>query len=258
MDPDADPGGPKTYMDPTDPNPQHWYQLLPCRHPHPSHCWTRWGQWVQSSPWCRCSSCWQGWEGPTPCSQTKTFCGTHKSPGLSVLLRFSFQKSGRAWAQKLFPLLPFRQLLFLFVLSWVQAPCLLSLYHTWTTVVKVWCLIQVALYFSFCLPEMIQILSRLKRYRIETKDTGNVWYWAYWTVFRIRAGFNADPDADPDPAFLGQCGSGSRVLMTKYWKIIFKFFIDKKLQYSYPEASLGVQSTAEAFNQQKRTSSTSK
>ncbi len=65
-------------------------------------------------------------------------------------------------------------------------------------------------------------------------------------VLWIRIGFNADPDpaffvnADPDPAFF-QCGSGSRVLITKNWK---KFtaekliiFVDQKLQFTYPKAS---------------------
>jgi hypothetical protein len=51
-------------------------------------------------------------------------------------------------------------------------------------------------------------------------------------VLRIRFGFNADPNTDPDPAFLVKAnpgtdpGSGSRVLMTKNWK---KITADKKI-----------------------------
>jgi hypothetical protein len=54
------------------------------------------------------------------------------------------------------------------------------------------------------------------------------------------AGFNADPDRDPDPALFCQCwsGSGSRILMTNKWKNLqlkksLNSF-DKKFQYTYP------------------------
>jgi hypothetical protein len=57
-----------------------------------------------------------------------------------------------------------------------------------------------------------------------------------------------------------QCsGSGSRVLMTKKFKKFTAEQNDKKVQFTYPYASIkDVQATGEAFSPQKRTSSTSK
>ncbi len=156
---------PNKHMDPTDPDPQHWCNLLPCRHRHPSHCWTRWGQWVQSSPWCRSSSCWQGWEGPTPCSQTTTFSGTHKSPSLPlslrVLLCFSFQKSSFR-TEALSPLSLSGNCYSCSFYEYLH--CLLSLYHTKANYGTFFKTSTVTLYFSFCLPEIqLLILWRLKR-----------------------------------------------------------------------------------------------
>ncbi len=58
--------------------------------------------------------------------------------------------------------------------------------------------------------------------------------------------------------------SGSRALMTKNWKKItaekkIKIFLNLKLQFTYPQASIKyVQVTEEAFSSQKRPSNTSK
>jgi hypothetical protein len=74
-------------------------------------------------------------------------------------------------------------------------------------------------------------------------------------------------DTDQDLAFQAEyrSGSGSRVLMTKNWSE-FNNVVKKNVnvfsqeqQFTHPYASIkDIQATEEAFNQQKRTSSSSK
>ncbi len=56
--------------------------------------------------------------------------GLIKVSRLPLSLSFFLSKKAAGFRSEALPPLPFRQLLFLFVLSRVQAPCLLSLYHT--------------------------------------------------------------------------------------------------------------------------------
>jgi hypothetical protein len=59
--------------------------------------------------------------------------------------------------------------------------------------------------------------------------------------------------ADPDPGF-----DGLKLKKIYSWKFHF-YFLDPKLPFIYPKASIKyAQATGEAFNPQKRTSSTSK
>jgi hypothetical protein len=60
-------------------------------------------------------------------------------------------------------------------------------------------------------------------------------------------------DPDPDPGFDDQ-----KLKKIYSWKFNF-YFLDQKLQFTYPYASIkDAQATGEAFSLQKRTSSTSK
>ncbi len=82
-------------------------------------------------------------------------------------------------------------------------------------------------------------------------------------IQRLRLETNTDTDPDPDPIRI-RIQSGSRALMTKYWKKItaeknIYFFFDQKLQFTFRWSSIKyVQVAEEAFSSQKRPSNTSK